>query len=68
VITSKGKLVVGVDGRDDCSCGALPFPLGAIAIFPVGRAGSKIQGKQRSGGREKVKLVLGNQKGTSTRV
>jgi hypothetical protein len=32
------------------------FRLGAIAFLPAGRAGSEIQGKQRSGGREKMKL------------
>jgi hypothetical protein len=28
VVTSEWKLAVGVDGRDDCSVGALPLPLG----------------------------------------
>jgi hypothetical protein len=28
VVTSEWKLVVRVDGRDDCSSGALPLPLG----------------------------------------
>jgi hypothetical protein len=27
VVTSEWKLAVGVDGRDDCSSGALPLPL-----------------------------------------
>jgi hypothetical protein len=28
MVTSEGQLAVGVDGRDDCSSGALPLPLG----------------------------------------
>jgi hypothetical protein len=28
VVTSEWKLAIGVDGRDDCSSGALPLPLG----------------------------------------
>jgi hypothetical protein len=37
VVTSEGKLAVGVDGRDDCSSGALPLPLGRHRDFS-GRA------------------------------
>jgi hypothetical protein len=37
VITSKGKLAVGLDGRDECSSGALPLSLGGHRdFFPVG--------------------------------
>jgi hypothetical protein len=43
------------------------FRLGAIAISRVERASSEIL-KSREAAEEKVKLRLGNQKGTSARV
>jgi hypothetical protein len=43
------------------------FRLGAIAISLAERAGSKIQ-ESREAAEEKVKLGLGNKKGTSARV
>jgi hypothetical protein len=36
VITSEGKLAVGVDGRDDCSSGALPLLFGGHRDFSGG--------------------------------
>jgi hypothetical protein len=49
VVTSKWKLVVGVDGRDDCSNGALPLPLVSHHYLLGGMSGLRISGKQRSG-------------------
>jgi hypothetical protein len=66
VVTSEGKLVVGVDGRDDCSSDALPLPLGGHRDLFGGASRLRISGKQRNGLREKVKFGLGNQKGTLT--
>jgi hypothetical protein len=60
VITSEWKLAVGVDGRDDCSSGALPLPLGGHRDLSGGTSGLRISGKQRNNRREKVKLGLGN--------
>jgi hypothetical protein len=68
VATSEWKLAVGVDGQDDCSSGALPLSLGGHRNLSGGTSGLGISGKQRNGRREKVKLGLGNQKGTSARV
>jgi hypothetical protein len=45
VITSEGKLAVGVDGRDDCSSGALPLPLGGHRDFFSG----EVSGLRNSG-------------------
>jgi hypothetical protein len=67
VVTSEGKLAVGVDGRDDCSSGALPFPLGGHRDLSGGTSELGISDKQRNDRREKAKLGLRNQKGTSTR-
>jgi hypothetical protein len=33
VIIGEGKLAIGVDGRDECSSGALPLPLGGHRDF-----------------------------------
>jgi hypothetical protein len=49
VVTSEWKLAVGVDGRDDCSSGALPLPLGGHCGLSGGTSRLKISGKQRSG-------------------
>jgi hypothetical protein len=38
VVTSDGKLAVGVDGRDDCNSGALSLPLGSHHDFYSGGA------------------------------
>jgi hypothetical protein len=49
VITSKRKLAIGIDGRDDHSNGALPLPLGSHCNLSGGMSGLKISGKHRSG-------------------
>jgi hypothetical protein len=49
VITNEWKLAVGVDGRDDCSSGALPLPLGGHRDLSDGMSRLGISGKQRSG-------------------
>jgi hypothetical protein len=49
VVTSKRKLAVGVDGRDDRSNGALPLPLGSHRNLSGETSGLRISGKQRSG-------------------
>jgi hypothetical protein len=68
VVTSKWKLAIGVNGWDDCSSGALPLSRGSHRNLSGGVSGLRISGKRRSGYREKVKLGLENQKGTSARV
>jgi hypothetical protein len=45
VVTSKWKVAVGVDGRDDRSNGALPLPLGSHHNFSGGMSGLRILGK-----------------------
>jgi hypothetical protein len=49
VITSEGKLAVGVDGWMIAAAVLCLFRLGTSRFFPAGRAGSEIQGKRRSG-------------------
>jgi hypothetical protein len=49
VITSKQKLAVGIDGRDDRSNDALPLPLGSHCNLSGGMSGLRISGKQRRG-------------------
>jgi hypothetical protein len=49
VITSKHKLAVGVDGRDNRSNGALPLPLGSHCTLSCRMSRLRILGKQRSG-------------------
>jgi hypothetical protein len=48
VVTSKRKLAVGVDGRDDRSNGALPLLLGSHRNLLGRMSGLRISGKQRS--------------------
>jgi hypothetical protein len=48
VVTSEWKLAVGVDGRDDCSGGALPLPLGGHRDLSGGMSRLRISGKQRN--------------------
>jgi hypothetical protein len=62
LVTSERKLAIRVDGRDDCSSGALPLPLGGHRDLSGGTSRLGISGKQRNGRREKVKLGLGNKK------
>jgi hypothetical protein len=64
VTNSKWKLAVGVDGRNNRSNGALPLPLGRH--WRDERAPNFREAEERLN--EKVKLGLGNQKGTSARV
>jgi hypothetical protein len=46
-ITSEGKLAIGVDGRDDCSSGALPLPLrGHRDFFRRGERARKFRGSR----------------------
>jgi hypothetical protein len=49
VITSKRKLVVGVDGRDNRSNDVVPLPLGSHCNLLGGVSGLRILGKQRRG-------------------
>jgi hypothetical protein len=49
VVTSKWKLAIGVDGRGDCSNGALPLPLGSHHNLSGGTSGLGILGNQRNG-------------------
>jgi hypothetical protein len=49
VVTSEWELTVGVDGRDDCSSGALPLPLGGHRDLSGGTSELEIPGKQESG-------------------
>jgi hypothetical protein len=53
MVTSKWKLTVGVDGRDDCNSGTLPLPLWGHRD-PSGKASRlEILGKQRNGSNAK---------------
>jgi hypothetical protein len=51
VVTHEWQLAVGVDRRDDCSNGALPFPLRCHRSLVGGTSRIEISGKQRSGSR-----------------
>jgi hypothetical protein len=49
MVTSKQKLAVGIDGRDDHSSDALPLPLGSHCNLSGGTSGLKNLEEQRSG-------------------
>jgi hypothetical protein len=69
VITSEGKLAIGVDGRDECSSGALPLPLGGHRNF-FSSGGSGLGNSGEAGEREKRESearARKSKKGTSTR-
>jgi hypothetical protein len=56
VITSEGKLVVGVDGRDERSSGALPLLFWRHRDLSGGTNKLEISGKRRSGSKAKSEV------------
>jgi hypothetical protein len=56
MVTSEWKLTVGVDGRDDCSSGALPLPLWRHRDLSGGASRVEISGKQMSGSKGKSEV------------
>jgi hypothetical protein len=56
MVTSEWKLTVGVDGRDDCSSGALPLPFWGHRDLSGGTSRLKISGKQRNGSKAKSEV------------
>jgi hypothetical protein len=48
--------MIGVDRRDDCSNGALPFPLWRHCDLSGGASRIEISGKQRSGSKGKSEV------------
>jgi hypothetical protein len=56
MVTSEWKLAVGVDGRDDCSNGALPLPLWRHRNLSGGASRIEISGKRRSGSKGKSEV------------
>jgi hypothetical protein len=56
MVTSEWKLAVGVDGRNDCSNGAMPLLLWRHRDLSGGASRIKISGKQRSGSKGKSEV------------
>ena len=67
MVTSEWKLAGGVDGRDDCSSGALPLPLGGHRdLFGrTSRLGNSGEAEERM--KRKSETRTRKSKGTSTR-
>jgi hypothetical protein len=67
VITSEGKLVVGVDGWMIAAAVLCLFRLGAIAIFSGGASGLGNSGEAEERMKRKSETRTRKSKGTSTR-